>query len=66
MWGEKIPTNGQMHFQVFPRIAAYAEVNWTELNNKDFIRFESSLQYLRKRWDHKEIYYAPESVTNEH
>lgn len=62
MWGEWIPTNGHMHFQVFPRIAAYAEVGWTEKQNKDFDHFKSALQNLKKHWEQKGIYYAPDSA----
>jgi len=62
MWGEWIPTNGHMHFQVFPRIAAYAEVGWTEKRNKDFDAFKAALHKLQKRWEQKGIYYAPDSV----
>ena len=62
MWGEWIPTNGHMHFQTFPRIAAYAEVGWTERQNKNFENFKSALQNLKKGWEQKGIYYAPESV----
>ena len=63
MWGEWIPTNGHMHFQVFPRIAAYAEVGWTLPENKNFRTFKSALYYLKKAWKEKEIYYAPDSVS---
>ena len=59
MWGEWIPTNGHMHFQTFPRIAAYAEVGWTQKENKDFNKFLAALQELKKRWAQKGIYYAP-------
>jgi hexosaminidase len=62
MWGEWIPTNGHMHFLVFPRIAAYAEVGWTEQQNKNFDSFKSALANLQKRWEHRGIYYAPDSV----
>ncbi len=58
MWGEWIPTNGHMHFYVFPRIAAYAEVGWTE--NKNFDAFKVTLKKLQKRWEKKGIYYAPD------
>ena len=63
MWGEWIPTNGEMHFLVFPRIAAYAEVGWTEIQNKDFEYFKAALQYLYVRWEQRGIYYAVDSVT---
>ena len=59
MWGEWIPTNGDMHYKVFPRIAAYAEIGWTEKQHKDFNKFKLSLKNLQKRWSGKEIYFAP-------
>jgi len=62
MWGEWIPTKGHMHFQVFPRIAAYAEVGWTEKDRKDFSAFATALLKLQTRWEHIGIYYAPDSV----
>ena len=62
MWGEWIPTNGHMHFQVFPRIAAYAEVGWTEKKNKNFDRFKAGLNKLQKHWEQKGIYYAPNAA----
>ena len=60
MWGEWIPTNGNMHYQTFPRIAAYAEVGWTNKNRKDFNNFKRSLKNLQNRWTKKEIYFAPD------
>jgi len=62
MWGEWIPTNGQMHFMVFPRIAAYAEVGWAEKENKDFETFKAALPRLQKRWKHRGIFSAPNEV----
>ncbi len=62
MWGEWIPTNGHMHFQAFPRIAAYAEIGWTQKENKNFDDFLVALQGLKKRWTQKGIYYAPDTV----
>ena len=59
MWGEWIPTPGNMHYQVFPRIAAYSEIGWTNLKNKNFKFFKKSLKNLEERWNKKEIYYAP-------
>jgi hexosaminidase len=58
MWGEWIPTNGEMHFKVFPRIAAYAEIGWTNKENKDFTAFKSALKHLQKSWTEKGIYFA--------
>ena len=50
MWSEWIPTVDSMQKQIFPRLAAYAEVGWSETSNKDLERFESSLKSLKKRW----------------
>jgi hexosaminidase len=58
MWGEWIPTNGEMHFKVFPRIAAYADIGWTKKENKNFKSFKSALKTLQKRWKKKGIYFA--------
>lgn len=58
MWGEWIPTKGEMHFKVFPRIAAYAEIGWTNKENKDFNSFKSALKHLQKSWAKKGIYFA--------
>lgn len=62
MWGEWIPTNGNMHFQVFPRIAAFAEVGWTNKENKHFENFKLSLDKLKEGWKRKGIYFAPDTV----
>jgi len=59
MWGEWIPTAGYMDFQVFPRIAAYAEVGWTTKKQKDFSGFIVALQRILNIWKQEEIYYAP-------
>jgi hexosaminidase len=61
MWGEWIPTDGEMHYKVFPRIAAYAEVGWTEKKHKNFSLFKASLKNLQKRWTAKGIYFAPDA-----
>lgn len=44
MWGEFIPTTESMNQKIFPRIAAYAEVGWTESKNKNYERFLKSLK----------------------
>ena len=59
MWGEWIPTNGEMHYKVFPRIAAYSEIAWSAKENKDFTAFKMALKNLQKRWTVKNIYFAP-------
>lgn len=50
MWSEWIPTVASMEQQVFPRLAAYAEVGWTALENKNFGRFKNTMRHIKKRW----------------
>jgi hexosaminidase len=51
MWSEWTPTVQKMEYQVFPRLAAYAEVGWTAKSEKDYNLFLQSLSELEKRWD---------------
>ena len=44
MWGEWIPTVASMNELIYPRLAAYAEVGWTLVGNKDFERFEQEVK----------------------
>lgn len=60
MWGEWIPTVERMDYQVFPRLAAYAEVGWTQPAQKSFTHFESVLIKLKEYWKLKGIAYAQE------
>lgn len=50
MWSEWIPSVEQMERQIFPRLAAYAEVGWTLPNNKDYEKFLKILESLKERW----------------
>lgn len=60
MWGEWIPKVSEMNYQVYPRIAAYAEVGWTDDSNKNFDRFNQSLGKLKHYWDSIGISYYDE------
>jgi hexosaminidase len=55
MWGEWISTIDRMNQEIFPRLAAYAEVGWTSLKNKNFQQKLTS--YFYKRWDKQGINY---------
>ncbi len=57
MWSEYIPKVSDLYRQVFPRIAAYAEVGWTSKENKDYNRFLKSLNVLKRYWDSQGITY---------
>ena len=51
MWGEFIPTVESMNKKIYPRLAAYAEVGWTNPSNKDFDRFRNSLNSFIGHWE---------------
>lgn len=57
MWSEWIPEVSQMEQQIYPRIAAYAEVGWTMKANKNYDRFTQSLIKLEKYWNLSGINY---------
>ncbi len=57
MWSEWTPTNDDVERQTFPRIAAFAEVGWTSLENKDYKSFELALKKIQKHWDSLGINY---------
>lgn len=64
MWSEWIPTIQGMHKQIFPRLAAYAEVGWTQTSEKDFERFTKSLKDLKIRWNFLGISFTEEPDKN--
>lgn len=62
MWSEWVPTVEILEKQIFPRLAAYAEVGWTETKNKDFSRFLESLGQLKSRWKLNQIFFNDSSI----
>ena len=60
MWGEWVPTLQRLEYQTFPRIAAYAEVDWTSPEKKDYGNFSGRLNLQKKRWDIQGIGYGPD------
>ncbi|WP_129717630.1 beta-N-acetylhexosaminidase [Pedobacter sp. SYP-B3415] len=50
MWGESTPDAAAVYRQTFPRIAAYAEVNWTPAASKNFEAFSRQLEFFLQRW----------------
>jgi hexosaminidase len=58
MWGEWTPTTKEVEYQTFPRIAAFAEVGWTQPEQKDFENFKIGLGKLQVHWDTLGINYA--------
>ncbi|WP_071147821.1 glycoside hydrolase family 20 protein [Bacteroides ihuae] len=55
LWSEYIPTSQQVEYMLLPRMAALAEVQWTEANKKNYKYFTSRLPHLLELY-HKEGY----------
>lgn len=59
MWGELIPTVERMNYQVYPRLAAYAECGWTKNDQKNYDRFLKALPALLDYWKSDGIISGP-------
>ena len=46
LWTEYIPTSEQVEYMVLPRMAALAEVQWTQQEKKDYTNFTTRLAGL--------------------
>ncbi|HZL10728.1 MAG TPA: beta-N-acetylhexosaminidase [Prolixibacteraceae bacterium] len=57
IWSEWIPETKQMQMQIFPRLAAYAEVGWTTKSEKNYTDFINALDELKVRWKLEGISY---------
>lgn len=52
MWSEYLPTFSQVQYMLMPRIAALAEVQWTEPAKKDYRTFLPRLVRMTALYDH--------------
>lgn len=55
LWREWLATPELVQRNVFPRIAAYAEVGWSDKSNKDYESFTKRLQPVVSGWQSKGI-----------
>jgi hexosaminidase len=55
MWTEIIYKFEEVDRLTYPRLAAIAELGWTEASNKDLKRFKNTLIPLKKYWDSKGV-----------
>lgn len=53
MWGEYTPNIHRLYYQIFPRIAAYAECGWTSYDKRDFSDFKNRFKNLETIWKKK-------------
>jgi len=63
LWTEWVPDLATIQYQAFPRIAAYAELGWTQEESKSYDRFVTNLKPLLLRWK-KQGYNLPEIEFN--
>ncbi|WP_207424644.1 beta-N-acetylhexosaminidase [Desertivirga brevis] len=57
MWSEWIPLVDDLHGRVFPKLAAYAEVGWTQKENKSYEGFRDRLSWFYLHWQDAGIKY---------
>lgn len=57
-WTEYMPTEAMVDYRVLPRIAALAEIAWTETTNKNINRFQQNVAAIMKRYKAMGINYS--------
>ena len=63
MWGEWTPTEERINFQTFPRIGAYAEDGWTNVENKNYADFVRRMAPIEQIWKAKGYFCGQPSYT---
>ncbi|GHV64636.1 hypothetical protein FACS1894199_03360 [Bacteroidia bacterium] len=58
MWTWQCPDDNAVNHQIYPRIAALAEVGWTAPDKKDYKRFLKALDYFLTDWKKQGIEYG--------
>ncbi len=59
LWSEYVPDVRTLNHQLYPRLAASAEVGWSEPGKKDYGSFLSRLGYFAARWKKMGIVMGP-------
>ena len=57
-WSEWLDTEDALQFAMFPRAVAFAEVAWTELENRSFKDFKKRLEWYKTYMQKKGINYS--------
>lgn len=57
LWTERVHSEARLDFMVFPRIAALAEIAWTQASRKDFAHFQEVLKKHLQLYQADGIYY---------
>ncbi len=58
LWTEYVRCKEKLQFNIYPRMQALGEINWTAKQNKDFIDFEGRLPLQMQIMDALDIKYA--------
>jgi len=58
MWCDVIGSEEYVEYMLLPRLAAFSEVQWCKLDNKDWGRFKSSMDVVRNYYDANGYIYA--------
>lgn len=66
LWTEFVESPAAVEYMIFPRIAALAEVSWTQLGSKNWPGFVHRLDKLLTRWDYMGIDYAKSMYNLDH
>ena len=58
VWTEYMPTNDQLEYMILPRLAALSEVQWDQLENKDYDRFLNHIGHILEIYNAMGLNYA--------
>jgi len=64
VWTEYIRNRRKMEFNLYPRLMAISEINWTKKELKDYNDFEKRVINFGKMLDAHDIIYPPKSIFN--
>ena len=64
LWCEWVPNKERLEWQIFPRLAAVAEIGWTLKENKNYKKFIQRLEQFYKILDEFGVNYAPLNNVN--
>lgn len=62
LWTEWVPNKTKLNYQIYPRLAAYAEIGWTNKSNKNFDLFKNALLIKKEHWDNVGINYFDSNI----
>ena len=64
LWTEYMSALDEMEYMLYPRVAALSEVAWSKKENKDYGRFCTRLESIRRHYDVLGVNYC-KKISNE-